>query len=71
MFAEFWLGDKQKANSYAPKIFAQGKGPDGKKTSKRAFEGPMNRLFASNKILSRSVDRHLRAGPGWHLDRPE
>jgi hypothetical protein len=39
VFAEFWLGDKQKANSYAPKIFAQGKGPDGKKTRKTAFEG--------------------------------
>ena len=44
------LSNKQNANFYAPKMFAQEKGPDGKKISKSAFEEAMARLFAGNKI---------------------
>jgi RecA-family ATPase len=56
------LSDKQKANSYAPKMFAQERGPDGKKISKTAFEGAMNRLFATHKI---HVESYGAPSKGW------
>jgi RecA-family ATPase len=64
------LSDKQKANSYAPKMFAQENRPDGKRISKAAFEDAMNRLFAAHKIHVESYGApskgwsRLAAGPG-------
>ena len=55
------LSDKQKTNLFA---FAQEKGLDGKRISRAAFEDAVNRLFAANKIHPKTMDRHLRAGPG-------
>jgi RecA-family ATPase len=52
------LSHKQNANSFAPKMFAQEKGADGKKISESAFEGAMTRLFAANKIHVESYGPH-------------
>jgi RecA-family ATPase len=57
------LSDKQNANSFAPKMFAQEKGADGKKISKSAFEGAMTRLFAANKI---HVETYGPPSRGWY-----
>ena len=44
------LSDKPTAHAYAPKVFSEQKGKDGKRISKRHFEGAMQRLFEANKI---------------------
>ena len=44
------LSDKPTAHAYAPKVFSEQKGKDGKRISKRHFEGAMERLFEANKI---------------------
>jgi hypothetical protein len=57
------LSDKQNANFFAPKMFAQEKGADGKKISKIAFEEAMSRLFAANKI---HVESYGPPSRGWY-----
>jgi RecA-family ATPase len=44
------VSDKQSANAYAPKLFSEQKGKDGKRISKRLFADAMQRLFEANKI---------------------
>ena len=44
------LSDKPSANAYAPKVFSEQKGSDGKRINKRHFEDAMQRLFGANKI---------------------
>jgi RecA-family ATPase len=44
------LSDKKTAHVYAPKEFSEQKDRDGKRISKRHFEGAMQRLFGGNKI---------------------
>jgi hypothetical protein len=56
------LSDKQKTNLFAPKLFAQEKGLDGKRISRAAFEDAMNRLFAANKI---HVEDYGPPSKGW------
>jgi RecA-family ATPase len=56
------LSDKQKANSYAPKMFAQHEAASASRMSKAAFEAAMNRLFAANKI---HVEEYGPPSKGW------
>jgi hypothetical protein len=57
------LSDKQNANFFGPKMFAQEKGADGKKISKSAFQEAMTRLFAANKI---HVESYGPPSRGWY-----
>jgi hypothetical protein len=63
------LSDKQKANSYAPKMFAQDETASASRMSKAAFEAAMNRLLRPTKFMSKGMDHPRKAGPVWRLGR--